>query len=126
LISHLESNSAPRPYAYVGGANLARHLRETRVGTGGTVDEYLFPIGSEELPSIWGARGFVAPHLAAGTAYVYSPSACFVVNRTSGFDIEIDRSRLFNIDSSEMRLRARLDFFFPYTNAITRGTAVPC
>jgi hypothetical protein len=24
-----------------------------------------------------------------------------------------------------MRLRARLDFFFPYTGAIARGTAVP-
>jgi hypothetical protein len=83
------------------------------VGTGGTVDEYLFGIGSEETPTVWGARGYTAPHLTAGTAYVYSPNACYVVNRTSGFDIEIDRSRLFNIDSSETRFRARLDFFFP-------------
>lgn len=75
-----------------------------------------------------GCPGLVAPHLAAGTAYFYSPSQCYVVNRTSGFEIEIDRSRLFNSDESEMRLKARLDFFFPYsgsTGAIVKGTAVP-
>jgi hypothetical protein len=93
-ISFLESNAAPRPYVHVGAPNCARRLRELRVGSGGTVDEFLFPVGTEEVPSVWGARGYVAPHLAAGTAYIYSPSSCHVVNRTSGFDIEIDRSRL--------------------------------
>jgi hypothetical protein len=72
-----------------------------------------------------GEREGTWPHLAARTAYIYSPSSCWVVNRTSRFDVEIDRSRLFHTDSSEMRLRARLDFFFPYTGAIARGTAVP-
>jgi HK97 family phage major capsid protein len=124
-IATLEANSAPRPYVYAGAANLTRRLREVRVGSGGNVDAFLFPVGSDDVPTLWGAPGYVAPHLAAGTAYLYSPSSCYVVNRTQGFDIEIDRSRLFHTDSSEMRLRARLDFFYPYPGAIVRGTAVP-
>jgi hypothetical protein len=124
-ISLLEGANAPRPYAYVGSSNLPRHLREVRVDSGGTVGPYLFGVGEEELPTVWGARGYVNSALAAGTAYFYSPSACFVVNRTQGFDIEVDRSRLFHTDMSEMRLRARLDYFWPYPSAIVKGTAVP-
>jgi hypothetical protein len=33
--------------------------------------------------------------------------------------------RLFDSDRSEMRLKARMDFLFPYSAAICRGTAVP-
>jgi HK97 family phage major capsid protein len=124
-ISTLEAANAPRPYSYAGAANLPKHLRGVRVDSGGTVGPYLFPVGDEELPVLWGARGYVNSALASGTAYVYSPSSCFVVNRVNQFDIEVDRSRLFHIDSSEMRLKARLDFFFPYPTAIVRGTAVP-
>ena len=124
-VKFLEGNAATRPYAYVGRQNLSFRLRQLRTGTGGTALDYAFPIGTEELPSIWGAKGYVAPHLHSGTVYMYSPSDCYVVNRTSGFDIEIDRSRLFHTDQSEMRLKARLDFFYPYTGSIWRGTAVP-
>jgi hypothetical protein len=85
----------------------------------------LFPVGSEALPSLYGAEGFLAPALAAGTAYFYSPSSCFVVNRTQAFDVEVNRMRLFDSDRSEMRLKARMDFLFPYSAAICRGTAVP-
>ena len=125
-ISALETANAPRPYAYVGGAALAKHLRNVRVDSGGTVGPYAFPTSAEALPMIWGAEGFLANGLAGGTAYVYSPSSCYVVNRTSGFDIEVDRSRLFNSDESEMRLRARLDFLYPFgTATAVRGTAIP-
>ena len=72
-----------------------------------------------------GATGYLAPALNAGTAYVYSPSSCFTVNRTAQFDVEINRARLFDSDRSEMRLKDRLDFFFPYSGAICRGTAIP-
>jgi HK97 family phage major capsid protein len=124
-IANLEGNSAPRPYAYVGGTSLIRRLREVRTGSGGTVDEFLFPVGSEDLPSLWGARGFIAPHLAGGTAYIYSPSSMYLVNRVSAFDIEVDRSRLFDRDMSEMRLRARVDVAVPYPTSVQRGTGVP-
>jgi HK97 family phage major capsid protein/HK97 family phage prohead protease len=124
-IKFLEGNAAPRPYAYVGAENLGYRLREMRVGTNGTALDYAFPIGAEEMPSLWGASGYIQPLLHAGTVYVYSPSSCFVVNRTSGFDVEVDRSRLFHTDQSEMRLRARLDIFTPYSSAVWRGTAFP-
>jgi hypothetical protein len=47
------------------------------------------------------------------------------VNRIAAFDIEVDRSRLFDRDMSEMRLKARVDFAYPYSTAINRATAVP-
>ena len=79
-VAFLESGYAPRPYVYVGGTSLAKDIRQIKAGT--AYDPYLFPVGCEALPSLYGAEGFLAPALAAGTAYVYSPSSCFVVNRT--------------------------------------------
>lgn len=124
-IATLEGAAAPRPYTYVGGTSLVRRLREVRVGSGGNVDEFLFPPTSEEVPSLWGATGRLAPHLNGGTSYFYSPSSCYLVNRIAQFDIEVDRSRLFHQDMSEMRVKARLDFAYPYPGTIVRGTAVP-
>ena len=54
-VVNLEGNSARRPYVYVGGTALVRRLREVRTGSGGNTDQFLFPVGSEELPSLWGA-----------------------------------------------------------------------
>ncbi len=108
----LEAANAPRPYAYVGGAALPKAMRSVRTDTGGTVGPFTFNPSDGALPTVWGANGYVANGLAGGTAYVYSPELCYLVNRTSGFDIEVDRSRLFNLDMSEMRLRARLDYLW--------------
>lgn len=123
VIATLESSYAPGPYAYVAGTALVRNLRTIKAGS--TVDSLLFPPSSADLPTLWGATGYAAPAIAAGTLYVYSPAACYVVNRTSGLDIEINRARLFDSDRSEMRLRARLDYLWPYPTAICRGTGVP-
>jgi HK97 family phage major capsid protein len=124
-IATLEGAAVPRPYTYAGGTSLIRRLREVRVGAGGNVDGFLYPPTSGDVPPLWGATGSVAPHLSGGTAYFYSPSSMYLVNRVSAFDIEVDRSRLFDRDMSEMRLKARVDFAFPYPTAIVRGTAVP-
>ena len=121
----LEALNAPRPYAIAGPAALARHIRGVRVDTGGTVGPYLFSPTSGGLPEIWGMQPYINSSLSAGTLHAYSPSACYLVNRTQGFDIEVDRSRLFNSDESEMRLRARVDVLFPYKSAVCRGTGVP-
>jgi hypothetical protein len=53
------------------------------------------------------------------------PASMYLVNRIAAFDIEVDRSRLFDRDMSEMRLKARVDFAYPYPTAINRATAVP-
>ncbi len=122
-VAALEAGYAPRPYVYVGGTSLAKDLRQVRGGTAN--DAYLFPVGSEDMPTIYGASGYVAPALNGGTAYFYAPSCCYLISRTQQFDVEVNRARLFDSDRSEMRLRARLDYFFPFPQAIVRGTAVP-
>ena len=122
-IAALEAQNPPRPYAYVGGSALIRDMRQV---TYGTVTPYFeFPPTSAELPQIWGADGYLANGLAGGTCHVYSPSSCYVVNRTSQFDVEVNRARLFDSDRSEIRLGARLDYLYPYPGAICRGTGVP-
>jgi hypothetical protein len=68
---------------------MVKNLRGVKAGS--SVDSYMFPPTSQDLPTLYGARGFLAPALAAGTAYVYSPPRCYVVNRTTGFDFEINR-----------------------------------
>lgn len=122
-IANLEAQNAPRPYAYVGGSALIRDMRQVTYGT--VTPYFVFPPSVAELPQIWGADGYLANGLAGGTCYVYSPSSCYVINRTSQFDVEINRARLFDSDRSEIRLRARLDYFYPYPGAICRGTGVP-
>jgi HK97 family phage major capsid protein len=122
-IANLESANAARPFAIVGGSALVRDLRQVTYGT--TIPEYVFPPTSGDMPTIWGAQTYMANGLAGGTVYAYSPSSCYIVNRTTQFDVEINRARLFDSDRSEIRLRARLDYFFPYSGAICRGTGVP-
>ncbi|MGZ4214924.1 MAG: hypothetical protein ACXVHB_22115 [Solirubrobacteraceae bacterium] len=122
-IANLEAQNAPRPYAYVGGSALIRDLMQVTYGT--VTPYYVFPPTAAELPDIGGASGYLANGLAGGTAYVFSPISCSVINRTSQFDVEINRARLLDSDRSEIRLRARLDYFFPYPGAICRGTGVP-
>ena len=122
-VAALEANYAPRPYVWCSGTALVKDLRGVKAGT--AVDSYLFSPAVEDLPTLYGAAGFLAPALTAGTVHVYSPSACYVVNRTSALEIEINRARLFDSDRSEMRLRSRLDYFFPYATAVAKGTAIP-
>ena len=124
-VAYLEGQNAPRPFAFVGGSALVRDLRQVVVGTATPLVPPATGGSDGAIPTLYGATGYMANGLAGGTAYVYSPSSCYLVNRTSGFDIEINRARLFDSDRSEMRLRARLDYLFPYPGSICRGTAVP-
>ena len=111
------------PYVWVSGTALVKNLRQVKAGS--SVDRYMFRPTSEALPTLYGAGGYLAPALAAGTAYVYSPSSCFsLTGRRTSTSRSTGRG-WFDYDQSEMRLRARLDFFFPYPGAICRGTAIP-
>jgi hypothetical protein len=58
----------------------------------------MFSPNSPDLPVLYGAGGYLASALVAGTVHVYSPSSCYVVNRTSALEIEINRARLFDSD----------------------------
>ena len=122
-IAALEAGYAPRPYAYVAGTSLIKDLRQVKAGT--AFDVPLVWPTSGDVPSLYGATGYLAPGISAGTCYFYSPSSCYLINRLQNFEIEVNRWRLFDSDRSEMRLRMRTDFFWPYASAIARGTGIP-
>ena len=75
-VAALEAGFAPRPYVYVGGTSLIKDLRQIKAGT--SYDAPLFPPTSEDLPALYGASGYLAPAITAGTCYFYWPSSCFV------------------------------------------------
>jgi HK97 family phage major capsid protein len=123
-IALLEAANAPRPYAIAGAAQLWKNTRLAKLGTSYDAP-VVNPTSSGDVPALYGAQGYTANALTGGTAYIYSPSSCYVVNRYQEFMVEINRLRLFDSDRSEMRLKARLDVFFPYVAAAVKGTAVP-
>jgi HK97 family phage major capsid protein len=53
------------------------------------------------------------------SAYIYDVEALLFVSRAP-IEIELDRSRLFNYDSSEMRAKLRADLVSPDANRIVR------
>jgi len=55
----------------------------------------------------------------ASSAYVLAPSQLVLVRRQDAM-IELDRSRLFDIDASEMRAKLRCDLLAPHPEAIVR------
>ena len=55
------------------------------------------------------------------SSFVYSPAECYIVRRTD-VQIELDRSRLFNQDMSELRGKLRASFVCPNPTAIVKLT----
>lgn len=80
-------------------------------------------------PSIYGVPVYVSGQLSitetqgtstdASTSYVYTASEIVLVRRTD-IEVELDRSRLFNSDQSEMRGRMRADLIVPNPAAVAR------
>jgi HK97 family phage major capsid protein/HK97 family phage prohead protease len=60
---------------------------------------------------------------AARSAYVYSPSQVILVRRADA-TIEVDRSRLFDSDQSEMRGKLRADLLVPNPVSVVRITGI--
>ncbi len=58
----------------------------------------------------------------AGTAYLYGPSQLAIVRRQDA-TVEVDRSRLFNSDETEVRGKMRVSLVAPHPTAIVRLTA---
>ena len=65
---------------------------------------------------------YSSTQITAGTAYLYAPSSLALVRRQDA-SIELDRSRLFNKDQSELRGKLRANLLAPYPNACVRLTA---
>jgi HK97 family phage major capsid protein len=55
----------------------------------------------------------------ANSIYVFSPSQIILVRRQDAV-IELDRSRLFNVDASELRAKARVDVLVPNPVSVVR------
>jgi hypothetical protein len=82
---------------------------------------------------VFGSRVFVSGQLSTnesqGTSsdcnsiYVYSPSEVVVLRRQDA-EIELDRSRLFNEDASELRGKLRCDLIVPNPAAVVRIVGV--
>lgn len=93
-------------------------------------DRYLVGSGSADAPAtIFGVPVLVSSQLAidedqgtaenASSAYVYDPSQVYLVRRKD-IEVELDRSRLFNSDQSELRGRMRADLIVPNPTAVVR------
>jgi HK97 family phage major capsid protein len=80
-------------------------------------------------PSIYGVPVFISGQLSitetqgtstdCSTSYVYTASECVLVRRQD-VEVELDRSRLFNTDQSEMRGKLRADLIVPNPAAVAR------
>jgi len=59
----------------------------------------------------------------ASSAYLYAPNELVLVRRQDAV-VELDRSRLFNIDASELRAKLRADLIVPNPVAVVRITGI--
>lgn len=91
---------------------------------------YLVGSGSGDAPAtIFGVPVFVTSQLSiaetqgtstnASSAYVYAPGEVYLVRRRD-IEVELDRSRLFDSDQSELRGRMRADLIVPNPTAVCR------
>lgn len=86
--------------------------------------------GTRDVPrAVFGVPVFVTSQLSiaeaqgvstnASSAYVYQPDQVVLVRRKD-VEVELDRSRLFNSDQSELRGKLRADLIVPNATAVTR------
>jgi HK97 family phage major capsid protein len=66
---------------------------------------------------------YLSSQIATGSVLVYDPPQQVVVRRQD-VSVELDRSRLFNYDQSEIRAIARVDFIVPNPKSIVHMSGV--
>ena len=104
-------------------------LRKLKASTGGTYLWSADPATSSPT-GIFGVPVYTSPQLGTGetqgssgavanSAYVYDVESLVYVQRTP-IEVELDRSRLFNSDQSEMRAKLRGDLISPTPTGIVR------
>jgi HK97 family phage major capsid protein len=67
--------------------------------------------------SVYGVPVYLSSQLTTSGAFMYDPTEVVVVRR-SDVSVELDRSRLFNSDQSEIRALARIDMIVPNPKSI--------
>jgi len=99
-----------------------------------TTGRPLVSTGSSDAPkSVFGVPVYLSSQLSiaetqgtatgCSSAYVYDTKAAAVVSRTPA-EVELDRSRLFNTDMSEIRGKLRADVVKPYPTLIQRMVGI--
>ncbi len=129
-IALLEAVNVPRERMRIVMAprNVAT-LRKLKASTGGTYLWSADPATSSPT-GIFGVPVYTSPQLGltetqgssgavANSAYVYDVDSLVYVQRTP-IEVELDRSRLFNSDQSEMRAKLRGDLISPTPTGIVR------
>lgn len=116
----LRAANVPPPYAIVAHPNVLLGLELLREASGSNL-QLGAPGG---LPAFFTTTQLSATETKgtasnASSAFVYAPNEIVVVRRQDA-TIELDRSRLFDSDQSEMRAKARVDVIVPNPVAVVR------
>jgi uncharacterized protein len=132
-IQKLETENVSGPYVLVTHPRTLKRLRTIKVGTASSVEPLLEgPLAGQDIPfSVYGVPVVSSSQLSivegVGTnensAYIYAPSQLYCVRR-SDVVFEVDRSRLFNSDQSEVRIKTRLDLLCPNPKSIVRASGI--
>ncbi len=130
----LNASNAGGQYVIVMGPNLWQEL--SKLKEGGGFNRPLLEAFPTEMapPRIYGMPVYVSSQLSktetqgtstgvASSVYVFAPSQVVLVRRQDA-TIELDRSRLFNLDQSEMRGKLRADLLVPNPAAVCRIVGV--
>lgn len=123
----LEAANVPGPYVVVMPPRNWSAIRKLKDTTNAPL---LTEFPSDDAPPrIFGARVFVSGQLSltetqgtsnlTNSVYVFAPKEVVLVRRQDA-ELELDRSRLFNSDQSELRGKLRADLLIPNPTAIVR------
>ncbi len=85
-------------------------------------DEPLTPADGP-LPRVFGVPVFLTTQINPAVGYVYAPEQIVLVRRID-VTVEVDRSRLFNQDATEMRGKIRADLIVPNPTAVVKLTGI--
>lgn len=107
----LQAANVPEPYAIAAPPTVMTALALAKT-TGESYEQLAAP---RDLPPV-----YTSTQLSTYT-YVYAPAELVLVRRQDA-TVEVDRSRLFNSDSSEIRGKLRADLLVPNPSAVVRLT----
>jgi HK97 family phage major capsid protein len=121
-VGRLRSANVPPPYAIAAHPDVLTELEllEDADGNQKARPATLPPIYTSSLLSTTETAG---TSTTTRSAYVYSPSQLALVRRADA-TIEVDRSRLFDTDQSEMRGKLRADLLVPNVASVVRITGI--
>lgn len=118
-VGKLQAANVQGPYAVVMRPEVVTALSKIKTGTGSN-ETVARPADVPEM--------FVSSQLAVtaakSTAYVYAPAEVILIRRLDA-ELELDRSRLFDRDMSELRGKVRIDLVAPRAAAVVKVTNVP-